>query len=104
MEENIEVWLTNIDFQLVVYTNKEISYMTKYVCKIYMEITKGRNKIDGKLINFSHLNCLRTPFIYIFTMIKLVDSHKNLKQEACHLILVTSMVWCSHMFHIIILM
>ena len=29
----MQIWLANIDFQLVVDVNKVVNYMTKYVCK-----------------------------------------------------------------------
>ena len=34
----IQVWLANMDFQLVVDVNKVVNYMTKYVCKPEMEM------------------------------------------------------------------
>jgi len=33
MYDLMQIWLTNMDFQLVVDVNKVVNYMTKYVCK-----------------------------------------------------------------------
>lgn len=50
----MQIWLANIDFQLVVDVNKVVNYMTKYVCKPEMEMSKGLSKIVEKLINVGH--------------------------------------------------
>ena len=47
----MQIWLANMDFQLVVDVNKVVSYMTKYVCKPEMEMTKGLSKMVQKIIN-----------------------------------------------------
>ena len=50
----MQIWLANMDFQLVVDINKVVSYMTKYVCKPEMEMTKGLSKMVQKIINVEH--------------------------------------------------
>ena len=50
----IQIWLANMNFQLVMDVNKVVSYMTKYVCKPEMEITKGLSKMLQKIINVEH--------------------------------------------------
>ena len=50
----MQIWLANMDFQLVMDVNKVVNYMTKYVCKPKMEISKGFSKMVQKLINVGH--------------------------------------------------
>ena len=50
----MQIWLANMDFQLVVDVNKLVSYMTKYVCKPEMEMTKGLSEMVQKIINVEH--------------------------------------------------
>ena len=50
----MQIWLANMDFQLVVDVNKVVSYMTKYVCKPELEMSKGPSKIVKNLINIGH--------------------------------------------------
>ena len=50
----MQIWLANMDFQLVVDVNKVVNYMTKYVCKPEMEMSKGLSKMVEKLINVGH--------------------------------------------------
>ena len=50
----MQIWLANMDFQLVVDVNKVVSYMTKYVCKPEMEISKGLSKMVENIINVGH--------------------------------------------------
>jgi len=47
----MQIWLANMDFQLVVDVNKVVNYMTKYVCKPEMKMSKGLSKMVEKLIN-----------------------------------------------------
>ena len=47
----MQIWLANMDFQLVVDVNKVVNYMTKYVCKPEMEMTKGLSKMVQKIFN-----------------------------------------------------
>ena len=47
----MQIWLANMDFQLVVDVNKVVNYMTKYVCKPEMEMSKDLSKWVEKLIN-----------------------------------------------------
>ena len=47
----MQIWLANMDFQLVIDLNKVVGYMTKYVCKPEMEMTKGLSKMVQKIIN-----------------------------------------------------
>ena len=37
----MQIWLANMDFQLVVDVNKVVNYMTKYVCKSEMKCLKA---------------------------------------------------------------
>ena len=50
----MQIWLANMDFQLVVDVNKVVNYMTKYVCKPEMEMSKGLSKMVEKLINVGY--------------------------------------------------
>ena len=50
----MQIWLANMDFQLVIDLNKVVGYMTKYVCKPEMEMTKGLSKMVQKIINVEH--------------------------------------------------
>ena len=46
----MQIWLANMDFQLVVDVNKLVNYMTKYVCKPEMEMSKGLSNMVQKMI------------------------------------------------------
>ena len=50
----MKIWLANMDFQLVVDVNKVVSYMTKYVCKPEMEMSKVLSKMVQKIIYVGH--------------------------------------------------
>ena len=50
----IKIRLANMDFQLVVDVNKVVSYMTKYLCKTEMKMSKGLSKMVQKIINVEH--------------------------------------------------
>ena len=56
----MQVWLANMDFQLVVDVNKVVNYMTKYVCKPEVEMSKGLSKMVENLINIGHQTGLGT--------------------------------------------
>ena len=49
-------WLANVDFQLLVYIDKVIAYMTKYVTKPKIEISSGMNKMIEQIINKFHID------------------------------------------------
>ena len=83
-------------FQLVVDVNKVVNYMTKYVCKPEMEMSKGLSKMVEKLINVGHHTGIGPRGILKKTMFNLVGSRTSSKQESCHLSLGTPMVPCSH--------
>ena len=51
----MEIWMANMDFQLVVDVDKVIAYMTKYVTKPEIEISSGMNKMILQIINKSHV-------------------------------------------------
>ena len=59
----MQVWLANMDFQLIVDVNKVVNYMTKYVCKPEVEMSKGLSKMVENLINIGHQECLGTKGI-----------------------------------------
>ena len=98
MKGLMEIWLANMDFQLVVDVNKVVSYMTKYVCKPEIEISKGLSKMVEKVINVGHHSGLGTKGILKRVMTKLLGNRTMVKQESCHLILGTPMVSSSHIF------
>ena len=56
----MELWLANMDFQLVLDINKVIVYMKKYVTKSETEIGFGVNKMIEKVINTLHADSLTT--------------------------------------------
>ena len=94
----MQIWLANMDFQLVVDVNKVVNYMTKYVCKPEMEMSKGLSNMVKKLINVGHHTGLGLRGIFKKMMFNLIGSRTISKQESCHLSLGTPMVSCSHMF------
>ena len=98
MKGLMEIWLANMDFQLVVDVNKVVSYMTKYVCKSEIEISKGLSKMVENVINVGHHTGLGTKGILKRVMTKLIGNRTMSKQESCHLILGTSMISCFHNF------
>ena len=51
MKVLIEILMANMNFQLVVNVKNIVSYMTKYICKPEMEMSKDVSKIVQKLIN-----------------------------------------------------
>ena len=59
----IEIWLANMDFQLVVDIDKVIAYMTKYATKPEIEISSWMNKIIEEIINKLHEDALTTKTI-----------------------------------------
>ena len=59
----MEIWMANMDFQLVVDVDKAIAYMTKYVTKPEIEISSGMNKMIEQIINKSHVDGLTTKAI-----------------------------------------
>ena len=63
MQRLIEIWMANMDFQLVVDVNKVIAYMTKYVTKPEIEISSNMNKMIVQIINKSHVDGLTTKAI-----------------------------------------
>ena len=94
----MEIWLANMDFQLVVDVNKVVNYMTKYVCKPEMEMSKGLSKMVEKLINVGHHTGIGPRGILKKMMFNLVGSRTSSKQKSFHLALGTPMVSCSHDF------
>ena len=50
----IQIWLANMDFQLVVDINKVVNYMTKYLCKPKIIMSKGLSNMVQKMINVGH--------------------------------------------------
>ena len=94
----MQIWLANMDFQLVVDVNKVVNYMTKYVCKPEMEMSKGLSKMVEKLINVGHHTGIGPRGILKKMIFNLVGSRTSSKQESCHLSLGTPMVSCSHDF------
>ena len=94
----MQVWLANMDFQLVVDVNKVVNYMTKYVCKPEVEMSKGLSKMVENLINIGHQTGLGTKGVLKKMMLNLIGSRTISKQESCHLAIGTSMVSCSHVF------
>ena len=56
-------WLANVDFQLLVYIDKVISYMSKYVTKPKIEISSGMNKMIEQIINKLHAESFTTKAI-----------------------------------------
>ena len=81
----MQIWLANMDFQLVVDVNKVVNYMTKYVCKPEMEMSKGLSKMVEKLINVGHHTGIGPRGILKKMMFNLVGSRTSSKQESCHL-------------------
>ena len=47
----MEMWMANMDFQLVVDVDKVIAYMTKYVTKPEIEMSSNMNKMILTVIN-----------------------------------------------------
>ena len=94
----MQICLVNMNFQLVVDVNKIVNYMTKYVCKPEMEMSKGLSKIVEKLINLGHHTGIGPRGILKKMVLNLVGSCTSSKQDSCHLSLGTLMVSCSHNF------
>ena len=59
----IEIWIVNMDSQLVVDFVKVIDYMTKYVTKPEVEMSDNMNKMILQIINKSHVDGLTTKVI-----------------------------------------
>ena len=88
----MQIWLANMNFQLVVDVNKVVSYITKYVCKTEMEMTKGLSKMVQKIINVEHHRGLGPKGIFKKMMLNLIGKRTISKQKCCHLSLGTAMV------------
>ena len=56
--------ICNMAFQLVIDIDKIISYMTKYVTKLEIEISSGMDKMIKKIINKLHTDGLTTNVIF----------------------------------------
>ena len=63
MQELMEIWMANMDFQLVVDVDKVIAYMTKYVTKPEFEISSNMTKMILHVINKAHIDGLTTKEI-----------------------------------------
>ncbi len=91
----MELWLANMDFQLVLDINKVIVYMKKYVTKSETEICFGVNKMIEKVINTLHTDSLTTRADLKKIMLRLLRFCTISKQESYHLFLRNTMVSCS---------
>ena len=94
----IESWRANMDMRLIVDAGKVVDYMTKYVTKTEMRMSRRTALMVQKILEQAIDDGQSVQAALKRTMAKLLGERVVCKQETCHLILSQQMASCSHNF------
>ena len=96
----LEVWKANMDMQLILDPGKVADYMTKYVTKADVQLTKSTERLFKTTLERSVSEGRADPAQYTLKkmMSRLMGERELCQQETAHLILGIPMVQCSHSF------
>ena len=91
-------WQGNIDLQVIFDNGKVDNYLTKYVTKPEISMTKGIAAMIRNILKGTIEDGLSVQAALKRSMAKLLGERMMCKQEKSHLILSLPMVSCSHQF------
>jgi len=98
MDPLMTVWRANMNVQLTINLGKVIGYMTKYVTKMEVSLTKGAQAMMARVLTKSIADGHCAQHALRKGMGKMLGERTIPMQEKCHLIMSLPTVTCSHEF------